>query len=136
MARPTVLVLDGELGFVFALSVELSKRHIPVFPARTAREARNTISRFQLDPDLLVINCSSPGACALAAETAKHRPDVQVIAMVSEHYQCRNCARLVAAQFRYPEDQEPERIPHCADVIEALLKERHPSRHAGGGESS
>jgi cobyrinic acid a,c-diamide synthase len=133
MAQPTVLVLDGELGFMFALSQELSKRHIAAFPSRTAREARSLITRFRLEPEVLVINCGSPGACALAEGVAKERRDVQIIGVISDRFQCRKCAALLAAQFRDPEDQSPERIPHCADVIQALLREqRRRARHAGG----
>src|SRR5581483_2825129 len=99
MAQPTVLVLDGELGFMFALSQELSRRHIAAFPARTVREARAMIARFQLDPDVVVINCGSPGACAFAESVAKERRDLQIVALVSERYQCRKCADRLAAEF-------------------------------------
>src|SRR5579872_5178348 len=118
MAQPTVLVLDGEPGFMFALSQELSKRHIAAFPARTVREARSMITKFRLDPDLLVINCGSPGACACAEGIAKERQDVEIIAIVTDRYQCKKCAQRLAAQLRAPEDEAPERIPHCADLIQ------------------
>ena len=118
---------------MFALSQELSKRNIAPFPARTAREARLMISRFRLDPDLLVINCGSPGACSFAEELLKQRRDVQIVGVVSERYQCRKCASRLAAQFRDPDDEAPERIPYCADVIQALVKEqRRRDRHATG----
>jgi len=133
MAQPTVLVLDGELGFMFALSQELSRRHIAAFPARTVREARAMIARFQLDPDVVVINCGSPGACAFAESVAKERRDLQIVALVSDRYQCRKCADRLAAEFRDPEDQAPDRIPHFADVIQDLVREqRRRARHAGG----
>lgn len=124
MSSPTVLVLDGELGFMFALSMELSKRHISVVPARTAREARSTMTRYRLDPDILVINCKSPGACPLAEELAQRHKSVRVVAMVSERFQCNKCAGRIAARLRDPEDELPEAIPHCADVIEALVNEQ------------
>ena len=133
MASPTVLVLDGELGFMFALSQELSKRHIGALPARTAREARALIVRFRLDPDVLVISCASPGACSFAESVAKQRQDVDIIGIVSDRYQCKKCAGRLAATFRDPEDEAPERILYCADVIQALLREqRRRSRQAGG----
>ncbi|HLK51443.1 MAG TPA: hypothetical protein VKT49_25055 [Bryobacteraceae bacterium] len=129
MSSPTVLVLDGELGFVFALSMELSKRHISVFPARTAREARSTITRFRLRPDTLVVNCSSPGACALAQDLATQHKGIRVVAITSARFQCKQCADRIAASLRDSEDASPLGIPHCADIIEALVKQ---SRQAGG----
>lgn|SRR5579872_6667708 len=133
MAQPTVLVLDGELGFMFALSQELSKRQMVAFPSRTVREARSMITGFRLEPDLVVINCGSPGACAFAESIAKEGRDVQIIGIVSDRSQCKKCANLLAARFQDPEDQAPDRIPHCADVIQELVKEqRRRARHAGG----
>ena len=133
MSSPTVLVLNGELGFMFALSLELTRRQISVVPARTAREARSSIAKFGLEPDLLLINCSSPGACALADEISKGRREIRVIAIVSDRYHCNKCADRLAARFRDPDDKSPERIPHCAAVIERLLKEQQDqSRRAGG----
>lgn len=133
MAPPTVLVLDGELGFMFALSYELSKRHIAAFPARTVREAQSMITHFRLAPGVLVINCGSPGVCAFAEGVAKERRDVQIVAMVSDRSQCKRCAPLLAAKLRDPEDQAPEQIPHCADIIQDLVREqRRRSHHAGG----
>ena len=131
MASPTVLVLGGELGFMFALSVELSRRQISLYPTRTAREARTTLARHKFDPDVLIINCGSPGACTLAEEVAKRRPDVRIVAIVSDTYQCKKCGDRVAARFR--EDEGPARIRHCADVIEGLVQEQlRQSRQAGG----
>ncbi|GEM_PF-2734668 len=133
MASSTVLILDGELGFMFALSQELSKHHISAFPSRTAREARSIIARFHLDPDLLVISCASPGACSFAEAIVKQRADVEIIGIVSDRYQCKRCAQRLAATFREPEDEDPDRIPHCAEVIQDLLREqKRRARHAGG----
>ena len=131
MAQPTVLVLDGELGFMFALSHELSKRHIAAIPSRTVREARSMISRFHLEPDLVVINCGCPGACAFAEGVAKERRDVQIVAIVSERHQCGKCGERLAARFR--EDEAPDQIPHFADVIQELVRERRRrASHATG----
>lgn len=133
MDSPTVLVLGGELGFMVALSVELNKRHIAVVPARTVREARSTLTRFRLSPHVLLINCSSPGACTLAEDLVKLRRDVRIIGMISERYQCKKCAHRLAAQLRDPEDQAPDRIPHCADIIETLVREQERTPGRAGG---
>src|SRR5689334_1499966 len=111
MASSTVLILGGDLGFVFALSQELTKRNISAFPARTAREARSMIARFRLDPDVVVIDCKSPDACSFAEGVAKERRDVEIIGIVCEHYYCKECAERLAATFRDPDDEAPDRIP-------------------------
>jgi|SRR5581483_4115113 len=129
MAPPTVLVLDGELGFMFALSQELSKRHIAAFPARTVRDAQSMIAHFRLEPAVLVINCGSPGVCAFAESVAKERRDLQIVTYVRDRSKCKKCAPLRAAELRDPEDQAPERIPHCADIIEALVREQRRRAH-------
>lgn len=122
MGSPTVLFFDGDLGFVLALSLELSKRHVAAFPGRTANEAWSMMARFQLSPDLLVIDCSSPDACSFAESILKERPDVKIIGVVSERSHCEECATRLVATFRDPEDQAPERIPNCADIIQRLLR--------------
>ena len=132
MSSPTVLVLDGELGFIFALSVELSKRHISVVPARTARDARSTLARLRLEPELLVIKCSRPGACALAEELTRKNPELRMVGIVSDRYQCTKCASRIAARLRDPEDQVPERIADCADLIEELVKAQQRKSHRAG----
>ena len=117
----TVLILDDDLGFIFALAQELNDRHISAFPARTAREGHSIIRDLRLDPDLLVIDCSSPGACSFAGEVAKESVDVKIVGLVSEHFQCKECAERLVTTFRDPDDGAPDRISYCANVIEALL---------------
>jgi len=121
MAPPTVLVLDAGLGFAFALSLEMSTRHITALAARTALEARTMITHSQAEPHVVVINCKRPGACSFAEAVAKEYRDVKVVGIVSGRYQCRKCRGRLAATFRDPDDTAPERIAHCADVIQRLL---------------
>jgi hypothetical protein len=121
---PTALILDGDLGFVLALSHELSNRHVAAFPVRTASEGRSMLTRFRLRPDVLVVDCSYPGACSFAEGIAKECPELKIIAIVSTRYQCKNCAERLAVTLRDPDDTAPERIPHCAEVVCGLLKKR------------
>ena len=124
MPPSTVLILGGELGFMLALSQELTKRSISAYPARTAREARLMISRFQLNPDVLVINCGSPDACSFAEGLAKEHLDVEIIGIASERYQCLECADRLAATLHSSDEEAPERIPHCANVVQRLLSKQ------------
>ena len=128
-------MLDSELAFMLTLSHELSQRQIAAFPARTVKGAQSVIAQFRLSIDLLVINCSRPGACTFAKALAGSQPGVSVVAIVSERYACRRCADDVVARFCDPQDRASERIGYCADVIQSLLKEqrRHAER-AGGNQ--
>lgn len=124
MPLPTVLILAGDLGFMLALSQELTKRRVSAYPAQTVRRARSMITRLPLDPDMLVIDCSIPGACAVAEGVAKKRPDLKLIGIVSARYQCKKCAERLVVTLRDPDDTAPERILHCADVVQGLLRKR------------
>jgi hypothetical protein len=132
MALPIVLVLDDDLGFAFALSQELINRKMVALPARAPTEARSLLMRLQLEPDVLVINCGSQGACNLADELARQNPNVRIIGIVSDGNACSDCADLLAALFDEQDDKAPERIPYCADVIQALVREQRRTTHRAG----
>ena len=133
--RPaTILLLDRELGFLFAISHELAQREISAFPARSAAEARGLIAQFDLKLDLLVINCASPGACAFAAELYRQNAALKVIGIVTAGQTCGECGERISAHFRDPEDRDPKRIGHCADVIEMLVRGRRSRAHRAGNK--
>lgn len=133
MASLAVLIFDDELGFLFALSEELGKRGISAYPARTLKETESLVARLRLRPALLVVNCRRRGACAFADALGKQRRDLKIVALVAATSLCRGCADRVMAQLRDPEDKSPERIPHCADVIEDLLRKRSGRTHGAAG---
>ena len=122
MAAPVVLMLDGDVGFMFALSQELTARYISAYPARTVREARSMLQRFRLAPDVLVIDCTVPGACSFAEGVAEQLGSLGIIGIVSAGHQCKECAELLAKTLSKSDVTSPERIPYCADVIQALLR--------------
>ena len=128
----TILVLDSELGFMLALSQELSRRQIASFPSRTVAEARDLVAQFRLKLDVMVLHCGRPGACSFCEALVKDHPGMQVVGIVSERHQCRQCASRLAAKLLDPEDRGPERIAHCADVIQLLVKGHKRSAHRAG----
>ena len=130
--QATILVLDSELGFLFALSHELAQREISAFPARSAAEARALIAQFDLKVDVVVMNCARPGACNFAEELTRQNTALKVIGIVAEGRGCEECADRISARFRDPEDRDPKRVGHCADVIEMLVRGRRSRAHRAG----
>ena len=125
-------MLDGDLGFMFALSQELGQRQIAAFPSRTVMEAESLLRQFHLEPAALVIDCSRPKACPFADRMVREQPGVQVVAIVSDRYRCAQCSCRPAAQFQDPEDRAPERIAYVAEVIEMLVRKQRRRAHRAG----
>ncbi len=121
MVPPTVLVLDGDLGFLLALAQELSNRQILAVPARTSRQALSFLARFRLEPDLIVLNCRIPGACSVAGEIAGKRPHVHILALMSDGNECAECSGLITSRLHDPEDKAPDRIPSFVDLIQRIM---------------
>jgi hypothetical protein len=126
MPPPMVLMLDGDVDFMLALAQELTKRRILSCSARTVREARSMITRFQLAPDALVIDCSIRGACSLAAKIAEAFRNVEIVGIVSTTHRCEECAERPAAILDDSNDKASDPIPHCADLIQSLLRKQSP----------
>jgi hypothetical protein len=122
MAAPIVLMLDGDVGFMLALSQELTARYISSYPACTVGEARSMLRRFRLAPDVLVIDCTVPGACSFAEGMVEQRRSLGILGIVSAGHQSEECAKLLAKTLHRPDDTSPERIPYCADVIQQVLR--------------
>src|SRR5215472_8074591 len=125
MAAPVVLMLDGDVGFMFALSQELTARDISAYPASTVREARSMLRRFRLAPDVLVIDCTVPGACSFAEGMAEQRRRAGILGIVSAGHQCEECAGLLAKTLHKLDDASPERNSplcrcHSAGVAERV----------------
>ena len=117
---------------MFAISQELSKRQIAAFPARTAQEAQFMIAQFSLTPDVVVIDCASPGACSFAEGVLRTHREVRIVGIVSDCYQCKRCGDRLAARFEDPEDGGPDRIPHYADIIQELVRKQRRRAHTVG----
>jgi hypothetical protein len=123
----SILMLDGDLGFMFALSAELRKRSIAAIPARTAGEAQSMLEYMEPALSALVVNCECPGACAFAREMLRRDTTLRVIGIRSEGRSCAACADLWSATLRQ-RDVRPERIGHCAEVVEAQVWSERPAR--------
>ena len=118
-----VLMLDGDVDFMLALAQELTKRGILSCTARTVRGARSMITRFQLSPDALVIDCSIRGACSLAANVAEEFRNVKIVGVASDNDHCEECAERLAAILNGSNAKPLDPIPRYADLIQSLLRQ-------------
>src|ERR1700681_1709038 len=84
----SILILDGDLGFLFALSDELGKRSIAAIPARTVDEAQSMLEEMEPALSALVVNCECAGACAFARGMLRQDAALRVIGIRSEGRPC------------------------------------------------
>jgi DNA-binding response OmpR family regulator len=120
-AIASVLVIDRELGFMFALSQALRKRNIAAIPCCSVGEAEALLANLQPDLSVLLINCSCPGVCAFVREL-RRRSKLRVVGITSDSRQCRQCEEGLDATIRDPEDRRPEKIERCAEIVQALVR--------------
>ena len=120
-AMSSVLVLDRELGFMFALSQALRRRNIAAIPCCSVSEAEALLANLQPDLSVLLINCSCPGVCGFARELRRRRSGLRVVGITSDARQCRQCDGLDAT-LRDPDDRRPEGIERCAEMVQALIR--------------
>ena len=123
----SILILDGDLGFLFALSAELGKRSIAAIPARTVGEAQSMLEEIEPALSALVVNCECPGACAFARGMKRQDATLRIIGIRSEGLPCAACAGLWSATLRQA-DVRPEQIGRCAEVVEAQVWSEGPAR--------
>ena len=123
----SILMLGGDLGFLFALSMELQKRSIAAIPARTVDEAQFMLENMEPALSALVVNCECPGACAFAREMLRQDAALRVIGIRPEGRSCTACTDLWSATLRQT-DVRPERIGYCAEVVEAQVWSERPAR--------
>ena len=78
----TVMIVNSDLGFVFWLGALLDNAGYRAIPARRVRDAVLLLERFSLEPDLLIVDPSLPGADLLVEHY--RRANVRVIALPRE----------------------------------------------------
>ncbi|PWU10086.1 MAG: hypothetical protein C5B51_05010 [Terriglobia bacterium] len=117
----SVLLLDDDLGFMVALSLELRKLSIDAIPARSALEAELLVDALQLELNVLVVNWECPGAQSIAQQLQGRMGTLPVISIQREGRRLPRSAGPVMARLCNPGDRRPERIAYCAEIIESAV---------------
>jgi DNA-binding NtrC family response regulator len=113
----SILIVDRELGFMWALAEGLKTRGIATIPATSVEEARSVLASLQPDLSLLILNCACAGACSFAQQLRNHHPFLKVIGIISHGRRCRDCTSLLIATLSDPEDHSPDRLQHCIELV-------------------
>ena len=124
MAEPhrAVLMVDGDIGFLFVLARELDHRRISLIPSASVKQARLTLARLKPTIDILIINCQLLGVCAFAREMVRHNAKLEVIGIVSGNHQCSSCRQLLTLISQDSEIREARWIQKWASLIQGRLK--------------
>ncbi len=118
---PTVLVIDNELGFMFALALELRKRGLDLIPSRSVTEAGVLLDAIQPELRALIVNCECRGAAGFARRLRNRDITLPVITLDPGRRRSSPLDGLTTVTLRDPEDREPERIQYCADVVQDVV---------------
>jgi DNA-binding NtrC family response regulator len=119
----TILILDRELGFMWALAESLKTRGIETIPSTSVEEAEAILTALRPDLALLIVNCAFERACAFAQQLRQQYQFLKVIGITSRGSRCRECARLLIATLSDPEDRAPDRLHQCVELI-CILTDR------------
>jgi len=119
--NPAVLIVDGDIGFLFVLARELDNRGISLIPSGSAKQARLMMARLKQTIDVLIINCHLSGVCALAKEMVFHNAQLEVIGIVDGNHQCSSCRQLLALVSQDSDVRDSGQIRKWAGLIQDRL---------------
>jgi hypothetical protein len=117
-----VLLLDTNLGFLFALAYELQKLGIAALPALSVKEANAVLAGFGPGMDLLIVKSSIRGALGFAAGLLTQNPALPVIAIVQTDQALPRRGVRFLAYLRDPDDVQPHLAPKWARLVWLLLR--------------
>jgi hypothetical protein len=112
-----ILIIDRELGFMWALAESLNIRGITTIPSTSVEEAEDILGSLQPELSLLIVNCECERACSFARELRQHHEFLKVIGITSRGHRCRECARFLIATLSDPEDRRPDGLQRCVELI-------------------
>jgi DNA-binding NtrC family response regulator len=112
-----IVIIDRDLGFMWALAERLKTWEIATIPAGSVQEARNLLALLQPNVSLLIVNCACAGVCSFAQELRNQHPSLTVIGIVSQRRRCRECAQLLIATLSDSEDRSPDQLEQCVELV-------------------
>ena len=121
----TVLAVNNDIAFLFALALQLEHSRVGLIPAHSVKNAERLLSELKVQPDLLIINCKVRGVCPFAAESLKRWPALKVVAILSEGHRCLKCRGLLAATIG---DSPSPMIDRWVGLVRTLTNQSQTAR--------
>jgi hypothetical protein len=84
--RPTILLVDSDLGFIFCLGQALEAAGYSAIPAKDVQSAYELITEHRLSIDTVVIDPFVPNAFAFTTWLRRLRPGLKVIVALPEDW--------------------------------------------------
>jgi hypothetical protein len=118
----SVLIVDQELGFMWALAQQLQARGIATIPSSSVQEAQTVLAAIEPQISVVILNCRCHGVCSFIGQLQKKYRPLRIIGIVSEAFPCRACAHSLIATLHDPEDRDPRRLAYCAQLVSILME--------------
>ena len=82
--KPTILLIDNDLAFIFWLGQALDKSGCEAFPAKSVPDAIKLADELHLSIDLLIVNCSLLDSADLISSLRQRWGYVKIIGLAAE----------------------------------------------------
>lgn len=120
---PRVLIVDGDLGFVFWLGQGLDEAGYQALPAKSCEAATDLLRQLNIEVDVLILGASCAGAVAFADGLRQSQKHLKVIVAVSDWRDPGPTFPAVdASKHRFPQRDEISRL-EWLETIEAVLSQ-------------
>jgi hypothetical protein len=120
---PTVLIVDGDLGFVFWLGQGLDEAGYQALPAKSCEAATDLLNQLKVEIDVLILGASCAGARLFAEALRRSQRRLKVIVAVGDLEEPSSTFPGVdAAKRRFSRRDEPSRL-EWLETIEAVLSQ-------------
>jgi hypothetical protein len=126
-----VLMVDGDLGVMYALANQLDGRRISLIPAASIKQAGSQLTKPEPNIDILIIICRVIGVCALAEQMVRRHAALGVIGIVSNSHQCASCRKLLTFCAHGPEPRDFRWTHKMVILISSRLSKKQRTAENG-----
>ena len=120
-AMKTVLIIDGDLGFVFWLGKLLGDAGYQALPAKGVSEASALLGELNTEIDLVIVNPSLPGAADFVNALRRSQPNSKVLAALGEKDQSADQVQISDVTARKPLVQDRGASSSWLRIVEHAL---------------
>ena len=129
----TALVLDDDLGCVFALSLALVESCCTAIPAHTVQEARALIIELRARVDLLIVNVAVPDVQAFSLQLESENPNLIIIQLTASRRGKSKTFTISPSAFLQESDSTQAAIYWIGTLRKALRARKRKERSFAAG---